>query len=64
MRKEDYERLLEANERELWDMTQRHDRLVHTVQEELWPRASMTMAADLRAEFADELYDLGCEVEA
>ena len=63
MKKEDYERLLTANERELWELTQKHDRLVHKVQEELWPRARMTIAADLRAEFADELYDLGCEVE-
>ena len=64
--KKDYEKLeacLTANERELWELTQKHDRLVHKVQEELWPRAKMTIASDLRAEFADELYDLGCEVE-
>lgn len=59
----DYERLLQANERELWDLAQRHDRLVHKVQQDLWPRAKMTMAADLRAEFAEELCELGCEVD-
>jgi len=64
MTKADYERLLLANEQELWSLTERHDKLVHCVQEKLWPRACMSMAADLRAEFADELYDYGCEVEA
>lgn len=59
----DYERLLRANENELWDLAQRHDRLVHKVQQDLWPRAKMTMAAELRAEFAEELCELGCEVE-
>ena len=63
MTKKDYERLLLSNENELWELAQRHDRLVHKVQQDLWPRAKMTMAADLRAEFADELYDLDCEVE-
>lgn len=59
----DYERLLQANERELWEITEKHAKLANRVQETLWPRAKMTMAADLRAEFADELYDLDCEVE-
>lgn len=55
---------LDANERELWALTEAHARLVHCVQEKLWPRARMTMDADLQAEAADELFELGCEVEA
>ena len=63
MTKADYERLLLANEQELWTLTEKHDRLVDFVQEKLWPRASYTMGADVRGEFADELFELGCEVE-
>ena len=57
-----YERLLRANERELWALTEKHARLVHYVQVNLWPRAKMTMGDDLREDVADELYELGCEV--
>ena len=64
MTKADYERLLLANEQELWSLTERHDKLVDFVQEKLWPRASMAMGAEVRAEYADELFEYGCEVEA
>ena len=64
MTNEKYEELLAANERELWAMTETHGKLAKMVREKLWPRAQMTMAADLRAEFAEELCELGCEVEA
>ena len=61
---EKLEACLDANERELWALTVSHDKLVDFVQERLWPRASMTMGAELRSEMADELFELGCEVEA
>ena len=64
MTKADYERLLLANEQELWTLTERHEKLVDYVQEKLWPRAAYTMGADVRSEFADELFELGVEVEA
>lgn len=64
MTKKDYERLLLASENELWAMTERHGRLANYVRDRLWPRARMTMGADLRAEFAEELGEFGCEVDA
>ena len=64
MTQADYERLLLENENELWAMAERHGKLAKRVRDDLWPRARMTMAADLRAEFAEELCELGCEVEA
>ena len=63
MTKKDYERLLLANENELWAATRRHAELADYVRDRLWPRARMTMGADLRAEFAEELGEFGCEVE-
>ena len=64
MTKKEYDKLLEANERELWELTEAHYRLVDYVQEKLWPRACMTMGAELQSQMADELFELGCEVEA
>ncbi len=58
------EACLTANERELWDITQKHDKLIHFVQTNLWHRVAMTMGAEVREQLADELYELGCEVEA
>ena len=61
--KKDYEKLMEANERELWELTEAHYKLVYYVQDKLWPRASMTMGAELESQMAEELSELGCEVE-
>ena len=61
--KKDYEKLMEANERELWALTEQHYRLIDYVQERLWPRACMTMGADVQSQMADELAELDCEVE-
>ena len=62
--KKDYEKLMEANERELWELTEAHYKLVYYVQDKLWPCACLTASAVARKTMADELFDLGCEVEA
>ena len=62
--KTDYDKLLEANERELWALTETHGRLCKLVEGTLWPRVQMVTGAELRAELAEQLHELGCEVDA
>ena len=60
--KKDYEKLLQANERQLWELTEQHYGMCGFVKDKLWPKVDV--AADLRAEFAEELAEYGCEVDA
>ena len=63
MKRTEYEQLLQANERTLWDVTDKYGRLVKYVQNELWERAAMTMTPDCRADAAEKLASMGCEVK-
>ena len=62
MTESEYEQLLESNERTLWEITERHGMLVKYVREKVYPRAAMTMTPDGRAQMAEELREMGCEV--
>jgi hypothetical protein len=64
MTETEYEQLLQANERELWTVTQNYAKLSNIVKDELWQRAAMTMTPDSRADVAERLHDAGCEVSA
>ena len=64
MTKKEYDKLLESNERELWELTEAHYKLVDYVQANLWECVQAVKTEVEQARMADELYDLGCEVEA
>lgn len=64
MTESEYEQLLESNERTLWEITERHGKLCRYVSERVYPKAAMTLTPDMRSQMAEELREMGCEVEA